>query len=156
MTWSTMWSKRVGAAFVVSSLAVAGLTATLASGSYKGKTSKGLPVNFSVKNGEVQGLRVTVHALCMSAVAESSYPDSIVHHITPWAMKLSADGTFKADYHLQQEVTTAEVDGKLNGKFASGHFKVSYSKMGVRVIYSCQDEGTWKATIAPPEVSTQQ
>ncbi|HUO72085.1 MAG TPA: hypothetical protein VMU39_15055 [Solirubrobacteraceae bacterium] len=159
MTRSRHWGRRAAIASAVTAIAAAGLTSgassktTMPSGTYKGKTSNGLPVTFKIQGGKVRNFSLTVHALCISVVAASTHLDPILHHITPQPMPISASGKFSAKYYWKQiQSTQAQVDGKANGKTASGHYKISYSttdgvtSLGVLIIYACQEQGTWKAT----------
>ena len=124
------------------------------SGSYKGKTSAGLPVSFRISGGKVRGFDTTVHAQCISVVAADTYYDPILNRITPQPMKLGGNGKFQGKYYWPQiNATSAKVDGKVTGKTASGHYRISYSKttgattsLGVLIIYACSEQGTWTAS----------
>jgi hypothetical protein len=123
------------------------------SGSYKGKTSKGFTVSFKVKGGKVTAFSAAVDALCVSVLDPSPARFDILHFITPPPMKLSSGGTFKGEYKIDTSSTHAKIDGKVTGTSASGHYSLAYSKLGgvtslgVTIIYACQDQGTWKASL---------
>ncbi len=131
-----------------------GALATMASsapsvpnGSYQGKTSHGLTVAFKVAGGKVEGFTAGVHAQCVSAAAMNGYLDPVLHHITPPAMKLSHTGTFKGEYRWPNvQYTHATADGRVTSTSASGHFQISYDTNKGSSLYSCQEQGTWKAT----------
>ena len=75
MTRSRHWSRWAGAAILITALGAAAPATTASSkssppsGSYRGKTSKGLPVTFRIQSGKVRSLSATVHALCVSVLA---------------------------------------------------------------------------------------
>ncbi len=118
---------------------------TAPSGIYKGKTSNGLPVTFRVQSGKVRNFRATVHALCISVSTGSSYLDPVLHMITPPPMKLARNGSFSGQYSGPSS-TRAKADGRVGGKSASGHYRISYTVTRGLTIYACQERGTWKAT----------
>jgi len=162
MIWGTKWGKWVGTSLAVAALIAAGLTVmawpspTSASGRFQGKTSKGLTVSFHASNGEVHAFKATVHARCFQLLdhthQKSPAPDR--RHITPKAMRLAADGTFKAEYKTPEAEEKVKIEGKLNGTSASGRYSIEYtissqSMMGNISIPStlvCRDAGTWEAT----------
>jgi hypothetical protein len=158
MMRTSTWGKRGFLVLAISAITAAGLASgaasktTVPNGTFKGKSSNGFAVTFKVKNGKVTAFNVSAIPLCMSVLAPGPGKFDILHFITPPPMKLSAGGKFSGGYKLSTSSTTAKVDGKVSGKSASGHYSLSYSKMGgvtslgVMIFYACMDKGTWKAT----------
>jgi len=126
---------------------IAASIAAAPTGSYRGKTSHGLTVAFKIAGGKVKGFTLRIHAQCISVAAMNGYLDPVLHSITPPAVKLSGTGRFKAEYLWPDiQYTHAKVDGRVSGKSASGHFSISYDTNRGSYVYSCQEQGTWKAT----------
>ncbi len=100
---------------------------------------------FRVQSGKVRNFSATVHALCISVATGSSYLDPVLHRITPPPMKLGSNGGFNGQYSGPSS-TRAKVDGRVSGKSASGHYRISYTATRGLTIYACQERGTWKAT----------
>ena len=146
------WGRRAALAAAVSALGVAVLAgaasskSTAPSGTYKGKTSNGLIVTFRIQSGKVRNFSATVHALCISVATGSSYLDPVLHQITPPPMKLAGNGKFSGEYVPQTASTHGKIDGRVTGKSANGHYRISYTATSGLSIYACQERGTWKAT----------
>ena len=114
-----------------------------AAGTYKGKTSKGLPVSFRVVSGTVRNFSAAAHALCISVASGSSTLDPVLHLVTPPAGKLDGQGRFSLK--IQKGSIYMAAAGRVTGASAGGSYEIRYSGFNGSWVTACKDKGTWKA-----------
>ena len=116
-------------------------TAVAAAPKYRGTTEQNRPVTFKRSDGKVKGFEAGINVYC---VQSGTYFDAV---IPPKAMKIGKKGKFHYKGRDKADGSNIEVNGKIQGKNASGKVFLSSPKYNSSsgTFDSCIGQAKWTA-----------